>query len=215
MLSRRWLAVTVLAVLVVGPVKAGKLYKWVDDQGNVHYSDTVPPDEAKKRRKREVKSDTGQTVETIEPPPTREELQARERARKKAEEERRRQEAVRARQQERDQALLMTYQSVADMERARDDRLAAMESQITLIQSRIDKLETQLAKQRKQAARMERSGRGDPGPVYAQIRQLRGNIEDNRRFIEEKRQAQQRLREEFDQDIKRFRELEEQEKASK
>lgn len=40
-MSRRWLLAALLVVFVL-PAHAGKLYKWVDDKGNVHYSDTNP-----------------------------------------------------------------------------------------------------------------------------------------------------------------------------
>jgi len=37
----------VALMLVIAPATAGKLYKWVDKNGNVHYTDQPPPPEAK------------------------------------------------------------------------------------------------------------------------------------------------------------------------
>ncbi|MCB1629640.1 MAG: DUF4124 domain-containing protein, partial [Xanthomonadales bacterium] len=39
-----------LGLLAGGSVSAAKLYKWVDENGNVHYSDQVPPSQAKQAR---------------------------------------------------------------------------------------------------------------------------------------------------------------------
>jgi len=43
----RALALIVALILVTGPATAGKLYKWVDKDGNLHYTDQPPPPEAK------------------------------------------------------------------------------------------------------------------------------------------------------------------------
>ena len=34
----RWVSVLVLGLSMAAPVAAGKLYKWVDEKGNVHFS---------------------------------------------------------------------------------------------------------------------------------------------------------------------------------
>jgi len=41
------LALIVALVLATGPAAAGKLYKWIDKDGNLHYTDQPPPAEAK------------------------------------------------------------------------------------------------------------------------------------------------------------------------
>jgi glutaredoxin len=41
------LALIVALMLAIAPATAGKLYKWVDKNGNVHYTDQPPPPEAK------------------------------------------------------------------------------------------------------------------------------------------------------------------------
>jgi len=38
------------------PATAGKLYKWVDDEGNISYQDQPPPTDANVLDEREVKS---------------------------------------------------------------------------------------------------------------------------------------------------------------
>jgi glutaredoxin len=41
------LALIIALMLAIGPAAAGKLYKWVDKNGEVHYTDQPPPPEAK------------------------------------------------------------------------------------------------------------------------------------------------------------------------
>lgn len=180
---------------------SARFYKWVDEQGRVHYSDTVPP--AAAGQQREVKSPSGQTVQTIEPPPTNQELAAEERARQAAVLAERRRRA----QEEYDRTLLLTFSSVQEIKAARDDRLRVITAQIKLIQERIDQLEARLQAQRHKAVHIERTGQDDPAPVYAEIAQLQRHIDANDAFIEHKLRERQRIQREFARDIVRYREL--------
>lgn len=180
---------------------AARLYKWTDADGKVHYSDTLPP--AAARHQREIKSDDGRTVDRIAPPPTPEELAAAARAR---EAELRRQQEL-EQQAHRDRILLLTFTSVEEMRRARDDRIAALEGRIQLHHSRIEKLQTQIDTLSKRAAALERSGRGNPAEVHAEIEQLQKIVAENERFIEQSRQEQAEIRSAFDADIDRFKQL--------
>ncbi|MCO6439532.1 MAG: DUF4124 domain-containing protein [Nitrococcus mobilis] len=189
-----WLASTAAA----GPAQ---FYKWVDEQGRVHYSDTVPP--AAAGQQRELKSSSGQTVRTIEPPPTRQQLEAEQRAREMA----RQAERQRRAQEKYDKTLLLTFSSAQEIKAARDDRLRAITAQIKLAQERLDKLETRLQAQRRKAVRIERTGERDPTPIYAELVELQRHIDANDAFIERKLQERERIRQEFARDLARYREL--------
>ncbi len=203
----RVVAGAVALVLAAGAEAAGeqRLYRWVDDQGRVHYSDTLPPDQAGQRR--EIKTPEGATVGTVEPPPSREQLEA-EAARREAEEQAQaRREAVERRRREHDRMLLMTFTSVEEMQTARDERLGAIESQIDLVRSRIDKLQQRREQLRQEAATLERTGRGNPADIYRELEQIERSIRQNRSAIKDKRDTQARIRLRFSEDIDRFREL--------
>lgn len=191
----------ILGLWLSSPAGAAQFYKWVDDQGRVHYSDAVPPDAAGQQR--EVKSSSGETVQTIEPPPTREELEAKQRAHETAKRAERRRRA----QAEYDRTLLLTFSSAQEIKSAREDRLRAISAQIALSQKRLDKLQARLQAQRRKAVRLERTGGGDPAPVYAQIAQLQQHIDENAAFIERKRREQEQTRREFAHHLSRYREL--------
>ena len=59
------IVITVL-FLILGEQSAlaKKMYRWVDEHGNVRYSDQVPPDQVKHRR--ESLNDNARVVETVE-----------------------------------------------------------------------------------------------------------------------------------------------------
>ncbi|WP_440996115.1 DUF4124 domain-containing protein [Arhodomonas sp. SL1] len=202
--SPRWLlaAVLALAVLAAADVQA-RSYKWVDDEGRVHYSDSIPAEEAQKRRERELKSERGLTIERLEPPPTREALEARARAEARAEEQARRE----AERRERDRVLLRTYDSLAAMERARDERLAVLDGRIRLARDRVERLERRHEALSERAAAMERSGSGDLDKVYREIESVAEQVREQRAYIERQREEQAAIRARFELDMQRFREL--------
>lgn len=199
-MPRPLVVLAIISLLAAAPLQA-KLYKWVDEAGNVHYSDKVPPQAAD--REREVKSEeTGITVDRVEAPPSRAELEAEARRQREAAARR---EAER-RQAEQDRILLLTFSSVGEMERARDDRVTALESQARLTESRIGKLQAQLEQEKQRAAQAERAGRS-PQPHHQRIAGLERQIADLRQFIASNRAEQAEIRARFARDIARYKEL--------
>ena len=53
----------VLVLLAASPISYGQLYKWVDDQGNVHYGDSPPENADLRKIIGEVSSFTSISVE--------------------------------------------------------------------------------------------------------------------------------------------------------
>ena len=198
---KRGVPLLIIGLWLSSSAGAAQFYKWVDEQGRVHYSDAVPPDAAGQQR--EVKSSSGETVQTIEPPPTREQLDAKQREHETAQRAERRRRA----QSEYDRTLLLTFSSAQEIRAAREDRLRAISAQIELSRKRLEKLQSRLQVQRRKAVRIERTGRGDPTTVYAQIAQLQGHIDENEAFIERKRAEQEQTRQDFDRHLSRYREL--------
>ncbi|ROR34481.1 DUF4124 domain-containing protein [Inmirania thermothiophila] len=193
--------VAALLLLTALPAWAAKLYKWVDENGVVHYSDTVPPQAAP--RGREELDERGLTVRRIERAPTPEELAAAEAERRRREEAERR-----AREQaERDRRLLATYSSLADIARARDEALNALEGLIQVAAGTADNLRAQLDRLLRQAAAHERGGEAVPEPLRREIGATRRQIAEHEAFIRAKREEQARLRARFEAEMARFREL--------
>ena len=180
---------------------AAKLYKWVDAEGNVQFSDKVPPEHAKQERK--ILNQQGLTVDTIERAKTPEEL-ARE---KRIAELRAEQQRLIAEQAARDRVLLNTFRSEDDIILARDGKLAAVDVLIKVTRGSITRMETRLTEMQNNAARMERSGETVSARYLGQIDDLRRQIKDAQASIVAKKNEKQRIRAKYDEDAERFRML--------
>jgi glutaredoxin len=64
-MARNTLIVVLAAALAIAPAYAGKLYKWVDEQGNVSYQDRPPPEGQGKVEEKTVRE--GRTGLSSEP----------------------------------------------------------------------------------------------------------------------------------------------------
>ncbi|NHZ70000.1 MAG: DUF4124 domain-containing protein [Thermotogales bacterium] len=180
---------------------AGKLYKWVDDTGQIRYGDRIPPQYAKK--KNETLSDQGIVVETKAAARTPEQYAEEERrAAQEAEQERIRVEVAR-----KDSILLDTFTNEDEMILTRDGKIEAIEAVIRVTNDRTEKNKLRLADLKLRAANMERSGKVVNKKLLSQIAETRNVIESNTRYVANRAVEQQRVREKFEADINRFREL--------
>jgi hypothetical protein len=113
------------AALAAGAAPAfAATYKWVDENGKVHYTDKLPPEQIEKGSTQLDKH--GVTVKRIEPAPTAEQKRA------KAEQEAREKQLVKEREliDRRDRALLSTYTMESEIDLARRRALATIDQQI-------------------------------------------------------------------------------------
>lgn len=95
---------------------SNKIYRWVDENGVVHFGDAIPPEYSKQTH--EIRDERGVRTTINE---------AREAA------------PVRS---DRDRALLATYSSVAEIEDVRDRRAGYLDSQNQVAQDRLQGLKT-------------------------------------------------------------------------
>src|SRR5580658_1394113 len=109
----------------------GTTYKWVDEQGVVHYGDSIPPQYAEKEH--HVLNNQGIEVGRTEAQMTPEQLAV----------EARNHEAT-LKQQQHDSFLLATYTSVKDIESLRDVRLDQLQGQRTAAEQYVENLHSRL-----------------------------------------------------------------------
>jgi chromosome segregation ATPase len=189
------------ALMVSSSAFGERMYKWVDENGQVHYSNQLPPEAS--QRKREVINDQGRTVKVYQAPLTPEEKIEEKQL---AELELKKKELAQKRANH-DRSLLATYSSKKDMYPVRDAKISAIESLIKVTSNRIQSMQNRLLKLTEEAADYERSGKQLPASLLSQISNLRKQIERNKEFVDDKNREIEDIKHQFESDIRRYEEL--------
>jgi len=177
----------------------GIAYRWVDENGVVHYGDHVPPQYADKDRS--LLNGQGVEVSHIDGERTPEQLKAEKAARA----------AVLA-QKQHDAFLMTTYTSVKDIEALRDERLDQLKGQRVAAEQYAESLQSRLA------ALQTRAQSYAPYSSNPGARRLPDDLAENLvRTVNELRAQNQaraarnaqedQLRAQFQADIERYRDL--------
>lgn len=175
------------------PSQAADLYRWQDDQGNVYYTDRVPPEYVKHGYR--VISEQGMTIRTIK---SLEELEA---------ESATGQPEVPAEQLKQDRRLLMTYSNEDEILASRARRLEDIESLIELSEETIVLLEGRFRQLAKEAGDYEKQGRTIPESLLTQIAATRKKISKYQSRLERHNNTLKQTKSAFDSDLQRYREL--------
>ena len=187
-------------VMALSPAQA-RLYKWVDDAGNVYYSDKIPPDQSRKRH--QVLDDRGLVRENVRRAKTPQELEE-ERRQKEIDAERERAERAQA---IRDQVLLETFATERDLVLARDNRLASVDSQINLANKTLSELETRFDEVDTRMKSLQSSRDPIPGNLAIEHKRLSEQLELHRNALESRREERDDIVAQFEADLLRYREL--------
>lgn len=199
------ISITLVATLTwMGGTSAAKLYRWVDENGEVHYTDTLPPEQAGQAHQQ--LNQQGVTVQSVEKAKSREQLAAEKQAQEEAARRATEAELARKLQAERDRALLHTYVSEQDIIESRDRNIATIEGTINLSTNNLEKLRAQAEALRSDLAQAQ-PGSAVATKVESALRQTEDQIRDFEKFIGKKRAEQASLQQKFDEDLHRFREL--------
>ncbi|WP_457669285.1 DUF4124 domain-containing protein [Thiolapillus sp.] len=180
---------------------SAKLYKWVDEDGNVQYSDKLPPTAVKKPH--ENLDSRGLVIKKTGRAKTPEEIAEEARVRKLREETQRRIDEQKAR----DRVLLNTYRSEDDIILARDGKLATIDSQIRITYTNITRLKDRLSNYKRKAANLERKGKKIPKQMQTGIDNTRQEINDSYASILRQEKDKDTIRNKYASDLQRFRKL--------
>lgn len=186
--------------------KAATVYKWIDENGTVHYGDAVPPQYADQEQT--VLNRHGVTVGTI-PGRRSAEQQAGDDAAKSADEASR--EARRLNLQ-RDQNLLATYLSSAEIESLRDRRLEILDGQVRVLSQYVDQLKRRSDDLEQQVRAFRPYSKKSnaialPQPFAAEIVRTVSDLRAQERSLRAKRDEMDQTRARFTDDLRRFQEL--------
>ena len=174
--------------------------KCKDTTGRWHYGDTAAAECAKS--KITVISDEGMTKKVIAAPPTEQELKERE-----AQQENIEIEQVRAQDQKRKDALLLsTYGVEDDIIYIRDRKIAQIESQVKASEETLKSLRAALTRMEAQAADESKDAKTAEATAK-NIELTRGQITRHEAAMAARRQEQEALRRQYAEELARYREL--------
>ena len=190
-----------LALATSGASGAAKLYKWVDEKGQVHYSESMPPEykdksstELDKRGRVLRKNEAAPPVETAR-------LDDDALVRKRLEEKRLYQ------QRRRDSALINTYTTEAEIDIARDRNLALPMQAIKGIEPRLKAAWARLEALKSQSESFTKAGKPVPEALKEDLAMQEREVAQLEGEMRAKQTEATNIREKFDADKIRFREL--------
>ncbi|HEY3487749.1 MAG TPA: DUF4124 domain-containing protein [Gammaproteobacteria bacterium] len=197
----------ILALLLAPgvPAWAGKLYKWTDADGIVHYSDKLPPDSVNKAH--EEMNDRGLTTKSINREKTSAEQEQEAATQAAINAEKRRVAEAEAKAHARDEILLNTFTTERDLLLTRDDRLQSVDSIINLTISNNASLQKQITETRNRIEHLKKMGKEVPENLIKQLENQEGQLAKNEGFILIKREERVTLERQFEDDLRRYREL--------
>ncbi len=179
-----------------------RVYRWVDEDGQVHYGDSIPPEYSDLPK--QVLNEHAVTVEHLEGRKTEEQLAAEAKAR---ELEMQKELQLRA-----DKALLATYLSVEEIVMHRDRRIELFQAQARVTELYLRNLERRLAKLKREAARYRPYSEDPDAPMInedlvADINETQSTIARHEKNLLKFQEDEQQIVARFEGDINRFKAL--------
>ena len=183
---------------------AGKLYKWIDENGEVRYSDRMPANQIK--REHQTLNAQGIVVTTKAAAKTEEEIKATKEAKKelqaKQEVERQNKEA----QGRLDRVLLLTFSSEQEMSRVKKDRIDVLDSVIRLIYKSIAATEGRLIRFKNTAEQQYISQEKEvPGGLAQNIEESTRKLQNREKQLSLKLGEKFKIEAQYEVDVARFR----------
>jgi len=190
-------ALIVALLLSVGAAQAA-MYRWVDANGRVHSTDTLPTKSQKSGGAEMNKQ--GQVIRR-----TQSQTERKAEAERQAEQKRIQQEQQKRGQL--DRALTQTYTTEAEIDLARDRALEHHRLAITGAEIRGKAVEANVAELKARIANIEKAGRPVSPNLKEQLDQASRESLDIKRTILNNEEAMLQVREKYAADKARFREL--------
>ncbi len=188
-----------LASLIAVPSSvAAKMYRWVDHNGNIYYSDKVPPQQSKLER--EVLNEHGRVIDTVDAAKTDEQFALEKRLVLLRQE----QEKIIAKQKSNDKVLLSTFRNIDDLRLTLKGKLNSVNTHKRMLEGTLASLNDTLASTRSRAAQEERKGRRVPAAILKLISDTEDEINNTYSQIAKVVEQHQEIQRKFDKDIERF-----------
>ena len=197
MTNAKIIGATLVLFAVFSATAEAKLYKWVDDKGETHYGEVVPPEYADKDKVQF--NEKGREVKKKESNESADEAGA---GNKSAAEK----QAV-IDQRRKDNALVNTYSNEKEIDLARDRNLQQVDARINGIQLILKPAQQDLDNYLKEANGLKQSGKKIPDSLQSDITNAENKVAKFKRDLAKAQEKDASVRASFEADKVRFREL--------
>jgi hypothetical protein len=180
---------------------AKNFHKWIDEEGNVHYSSIVPPSAVGQARSQI--NNRGFTVSKVAKAKSEEEIEAahaltlREKNAKTA----------RNNQNRLDQQLLRTFSSAKDLLARESIQLESSATRIHNIKANIGRTKKIILTHQKKAAQFEKQGKGIPEYLTEELAELESVISTANNKIKEQQRNAIKVKKKYRKDLVRYQQL--------
>lgn len=182
-------------------VQAGKIKCWKNSDGIRECGNIVPPEYSQKGHD-EINAQ-GIKTKHHERALNKEELAAR----KLLKEEEKAKAAAQAAKERNDMVLLNTFANEDEIVMARNGKITSIRTEIRLTYKSLNKAKDRQTAARKQAAGLERAGKKVPKTITDNIQQTQQQIKNYEQFISAKKTELDRINNQFENDMVRYKEL--------
>lgn len=207
-LAKTVLCAAVCFAVINSSAYAKTMYKWVDANGKVSFSDQVPP--AKAGLGHQELDKNANVVKVAEKAKTKEELEMEKRLKLL----RKQQEQIIIQQKAHDRKLLSSFLNITAMDSTQQSKMQALTSQEQEMQNTIKHLEQELADLHKQAANFEIKNTKVPQDVLNQIKENQKKTAKTKETIKQLQLKKTDVEKEFAVDRARYLFLTQSAKAS-
>jgi len=186
-----------------------KTYKWVDDNGQMHFGDKIPPKYiVKEHYELNEQAVVIKHKDAAKTPEQKAEARRLERERKKVA-------LVEKKKKQRDRVLLDTYTTERDLIVARDSRLDAVDAQIQLAVSIIKAANNKIESMGKQVTQIKASNREIPPDLYNRIENEKQQVSVQSKVMGNHKKRRDEISTQFNNYIERFKVLKTEQKAKR
>ena len=191
-----------LASLTAIAGETDRVYKWVDEDGQIHYGDSIPPEYSDLPK--QVLNEHAVTVDHLDGRKTEEQLAAEAKAKELA--------MQKELQLRADKALLATYLSVEEIVMHRDRRIELFQAQSRVTELYLRNLERRLTKLKREAAKFRPYSEDPEAPLIsedlvADINDTQDTIARHQKNLLKFQENEQQMVSRFEGDINRFKAL--------
>ncbi len=197
----RFLILTGLFIMLFSLQANAAIKCWTNNEGVRECGNRVPPEYAQQGHQ-EI-SESGMVIDEQSRAKTKAELAEEAKQKALLAEEKRKQ----AEQKRADNILLATFSNVAEIERARDERIKAIDATITLANKQTETIQQDLDKRIQAAAQAERSGNTPNEALLNDIAELERQVSAKKENIAEREKEKEDTTAEYAANIERFKSL--------